>query len=101
MKPLFAKFVPAMVSKQLMSAAEDARIWRGTTRLHLLEAGVGGEGLEEKEEGGCDERRDMAISMGGSGRGNGIGMGRSGVVPNRVWDQRRRDGRVRWSWLPS
>jgi hypothetical protein len=100
MKPLFAKFIPAMVSEHPISAAEDARTWRGTTGLHLLEAGIGGDGVDEKGEGDeGDARRDTAISMGRYG----VGVGRKIVVPRRVWDQRRSGRRVqmRWSWPPS
>lgn len=89
MKPLFAKFVPAMVSEQAMSAAEDARLWRGTTGLHLLEGGAVGD--EEKQEGedGDDGRRDTAVAM----------SVRRIQVPRKVLILRDgRDGRVRWSW---
>lgn len=93
MKPLFAKFAPAMVSEQPMSAAEDARMWRGTTGLHLLE--VGGieedeEDEEEKEEDEVEneERRDTAVAM----REQRV------QLPRRVCEHRGgRDVRVRWS----
>jgi len=90
MKPLFARFIPAMVSEQPISAAEDARVWRALTGLSLLEAG-GVVDDEEKQEEEV-ERRDTAISM-------GVRSGRRVAVPERMWHGRRKRGaRARWSW---
>lgn len=59
MKPLFARFIPAIVSEEPMSAREDRRIWRALTGLSLLEQITED---EEKEE--QDRRRDTGIGMG-------------------------------------
>jgi hypothetical protein len=88
MKPLLAKFVPAMVSEQPMSAAEDARLWRGTTGLHLLEGGAVDEEKQEDEDGDKG-RRDTAVAM----------SARRVQVPRKVLILGGvRDVRVRWSW---
>lgn len=58
MKPLFARFVPAMVSEQPISAREDKRIWRNLTGLTLLNEGIREHADEEKAK-----RRDTAIGM--------------------------------------
>jgi hypothetical protein len=58
MKPLFARFMPAIVSEQPVSAREDMKFWRGLTGLTLLNEGIRGNGDEEKPE-----RRDTAIAL--------------------------------------
>ena len=91
MKPLFARFIPAMVSEQPISAAEDARVWRALTGLSLLEAG-GAVDDEEKQEDEAERRSDTAISM-------GVRSERRIAVPERMWRGRRKRGaRARWSW---
>ncbi|KAH7413936.1 hypothetical protein DE146DRAFT_783683 [Phaeosphaeria sp. MPI-PUGE-AT-0046c] len=63
MKPLFARFVPAMVSEQPRSAREDARLWGG---LHSLRQFLEGD-LDEDEEEKVGEqdsgRRDTAVTL--------------------------------------
>ncbi|KAH7067946.1 hypothetical protein FB567DRAFT_634614 [Paraphoma chrysanthemicola] len=86
MKPLFARFIPALVSEQPLSAREDARIWRGLTGLHLLEGGS----LVDEEKQEEDRRRDTAISMGER-------SARRIALPARARDQEGRAS-VRWSW---
>jgi hypothetical protein len=58
MKPLFARFVPAIVSEQPVSAREDNRFWRDLTGLTLLN-----ERVRDSENGEQDKRRDTAIGM--------------------------------------
>lgn len=58
MKPLFARFVPAIVSEQPVSAREDNRLWRDLTGLTLLN-----EGIRENEDKEKTQRRDTAIGM--------------------------------------
>jgi hypothetical protein len=66
MKPLFARFVPAMVSEQPTSARENARLWGGLHSIrHYLEGG-----MDEEEEEEEDKRARIA-------------------VPRRTRDQRR------------
>ena len=90
MKPLFARFIPAMVSEQPVSAREDARVWNRLTGLGLLEASIGDGGDEDKAE--YDARRDTAVAM-------SVRSGGEILVPKRVWDGRGKSGgRVRWSW---
>ncbi|KAF2826620.1 hypothetical protein CC86DRAFT_292356 [Ophiobolus disseminans] len=90
MKPLFARFIPAMVSEQPVSAAEDARVWRAMTGLSLLDEAVlesEGKKQEDVERG----RRDTAVAM-------SIRRG-SLAVPASVWKGRKKSGgRARWSW---
>ncbi|KAF2125496.1 hypothetical protein P153DRAFT_300299 [Dothidotthia symphoricarpi CBS 119687] len=78
MKPLFARFIPAMVSEQPMSASEDVRQWRQLAGLLWLD-GVATE--EEKQEDDV-ERRDTALQMSGV---------TTGMVerPERTWNPRR------------
>jgi hypothetical protein len=78
MKPLFARFVPAMVSEQPISARDDARLFRGLTGLeHLVDTEAGE--VEEKQEEEDDEgRRDTAVAMSVS----------QVVAPGRIWDPR-------------
>jgi hypothetical protein len=59
MKPLFARFLPALVSEQAMSAAEDGRTCRSLTGLHLLSGGTGND-VEKARSGG---RRDTLVEM--------------------------------------
>ena len=66
MKPLFAKWVPAMVSEQPMSASEDKRVLRCLTGLALLEGGL----LECKEDDREPRRRDTGVAGLGRDRGN-------------------------------
>jgi hypothetical protein len=66
MKPLFARFVPAIVSEQPMSAREDARLWAGLTGLrHLMDIETGEDEEQEKVEEDEEEemRRDTAVAM--------------------------------------
>tara|TARA_R110002003_G_scaffold219_3_gene16474 strand:- start:10315 stop:10704 length:390 start_codon:yes stop_codon:yes gene_type:complete len=85
MKPLFARFVPALVSEQAVSAREDARLWRGLTGLHLLKETLADE--EKQEE---DRRRDTAISM-------SVRSVRRIAVPARTRDPREiADARRSW-----
>jgi hypothetical protein len=68
MKPLFARFIPAIVSEQPISAREDARLFRGLTGVGFLldtEAGEAGETgeAEEKQEEQDDGRRDTAFAF--------------------------------------
>ena len=59
MKPLFAKWIPAIVSEQPMSASEDRRVLRRLTGLALLNGGLVD---EEKAVEQAQARRDTAIS---------------------------------------
>ncbi|KAH6638805.1 hypothetical protein C7974DRAFT_304363 [Boeremia exigua] len=58
MKPLFAKWIPAMVSEQPVSASEDTRILRRLTGLALLSGGLID---EEKAAERAQARRDTAV----------------------------------------
>ncbi|KAH5989171.1 hypothetical protein HBI84_187620 [Parastagonospora nodorum] len=58
MKPLFARYVPAMVSDQPVSAREDARLWRAMTGLAQLDAAE--DGKKDVEYEGCG-RRDTVV----------------------------------------
>lgn len=60
MKPLFARFLPYVVSEQPLSAAEDGRTCRALTGMHLLSAGIVC-AAEKRERGG---RNDTVIEMG-------------------------------------
>lgn len=59
MKPLLARFIPAVVSGEPMSASEDRRIWRALTGLSILE-----QTPEDEEKEGYDRRRDTGVGMG-------------------------------------
>ncbi|KAA8618050.1 hypothetical protein PtrSN002B_000931 [Pyrenophora tritici-repentis] len=59
MKPLFARFLPALISEQPLSAAEDARTCRALTGLHLLTIAVAEEEEEKNRQEG--ERRDTLV----------------------------------------
>jgi hypothetical protein len=60
MKPLFARFLPAVVSEQPVSAAEDGRTCRALTGTYLLRGGAGDD--EEKSLSGDGvARRDTMI----------------------------------------
>ncbi|KAF2024122.1 hypothetical protein EK21DRAFT_118088 [Setomelanomma holmii] len=61
MKPLFARFLPAIMTDQPMSAREDARLWRGVTGLNLLEEALEAQEKQEEDEA---RRRDTVISQG-------------------------------------
>ncbi|KAH4930884.1 hypothetical protein HBI24_117830 [Parastagonospora nodorum] len=69
MKPLFARYVPAMVSDQPVSAREDARLWRAMTGLAQLDAA---------EDGKKDVEYEGYI------RQAGLLM-----IPRRAWDPKR------------
>ncbi|CAE7186032.1 hypothetical protein PTNB73_06466 [Pyrenophora teres f. teres] len=60
MKPLFARFLPALISEQPLTAAEDARTCRALTGLHLLTIAVAEEEEEEKNTPD-EERRDTLV----------------------------------------
>ena len=57
MKPLFARFLPAIVSEQPITAVEDARTCRPLTGLHLLAIAV----AEDEERAQDEERRDTLV----------------------------------------
>jgi hypothetical protein len=59
MKPLFARFLPALVSEQPLSAAEDGRTCRSLTGLHLLTGGS----VDDAEKAQVGGRRDTLIEM--------------------------------------
>jgi hypothetical protein len=59
MKPLFARFIPALVSESPVSAAEDGRTCRALTGLHLLSAGT----VDDVEKARSCGRRDTVIEM--------------------------------------
>lgn len=62
MKPLLAKWIPAMISEQPLSASEDKKFLRRLTGLALLDGGL------VDEEKSCKQgRRDTGVEM-GSGR---------------------------------
>jgi hypothetical protein len=93
MKPLFARFIPAVVSEQPISAREDARLFRGLTGVGFLldtEAGEAGETgeTEEKQEEHDGGRRDTAVAF---------NVPRV-AAPGRIWDPRRGLRGVRRSW---
>ncbi|KAF3032394.1 hypothetical protein E8E12_003884 [Didymella heteroderae] len=66
MKPLFAKWMPAMVSEQPMTATEDRRVLRQLTGLALLTEQVED---EEKANERAQARSDTGVA--GLGRGGG------------------------------
>jgi hypothetical protein len=87
MKPLFARFIPAIVSEQPVSAREDARLYRGMTGVGwLLDTEVGEvEGKPKEDDNG---RRDTAVAM-----------SVSRVTPlGRIWDPKRGLKASRRSW---
>ena len=59
MKPLFARFLPALVSEQPVSAADDGRTCRALTGLHLLSGGT----VDDVEKAQVGGRRDTLIEM--------------------------------------
>jgi hypothetical protein len=59
MKPLFAYFLPAIVSSQPVSAAEDGRTCRALTGLHLLRGGTD----DDVEKAPGNGRRDTLVEM--------------------------------------
>ncbi|KAH8732024.1 hypothetical protein GQ44DRAFT_735705 [Phaeosphaeriaceae sp. PMI808] len=61
MKPFFARFIPAIVSEQPVSAREDARLWRGATGRGLLAASIAD---EEKQEGISLNRQEYGMAEG-------------------------------------
>ena len=62
MKPFFAHFLPAIVSEQPLSAAEDARTCRALTGLHLLTIAVSEEDVKNRKKKAQDEeRRDTLV----------------------------------------
>ncbi|KAF9691194.1 hypothetical protein EKO04_010901 [Ascochyta lentis] len=65
MKPLFAKWVPAMVSEQPMSASEDKQVFRRLTGLALLN----GASMDEEKAEELNARRDTGVAMSSSRRG--------------------------------
>lgn len=84
MKPLIARFVPDLVSEQTASAREDARLWRVTTGIGLLDGSVADE-EKARDEG----RRDTAVSM-------STRFPKRIVMPARTRGSR---GRMRaWTW---
>lgn len=84
MKPLFARFIPAIVSEQPISASEDGRQWRQMAGIMWLQGATMDEDKEEEHEDEDEdgERRDTAIGMDG---GALEGVRRM----ERVWDHRR------------
>jgi hypothetical protein len=87
MKPLFARFLPALVSEQPVSARDDARLFRGMTGLGYLVDTETGEVEKKQEEEDDEGRRDTAVAMSVS----------QVVAPGRIWDPRRSVRRSR-SW---
>jgi hypothetical protein len=79
MKPLFARYIPAMVSDQPVSAREDARLWRAVTGLAQLDHTEHGEKDVEDEDCG---RRDTIIEL--DTRQAGLL-----AMPRRAWDPKR------------
>ena len=61
MKPLFARFLPAIVSEQPLSAAEDARTCRALTGLHLLTIAAAEEDDKNRKEAQDEEWRDTLV----------------------------------------
>jgi hypothetical protein len=96
MKPLFGRFIPAIVSDQPISAREDARLSRGLTGLGFLldtetrEATETGETreAEEKQEEQDNGRRDTAVAF---------NVPRV-AAPGRIWDPKRGLRGSRRSW---
>jgi hypothetical protein len=96
MKPLFGRFIPAIVSDQPISAREDARLFRGLTGLGFLldtetrEATETGETreAEEKQEEQDNGRRDTAVAF---------NVPRV-AAPGRIWDPKRGLRGSRRSW---
>jgi hypothetical protein len=87
MKPLFARFIPAIVSEQPVSAREDARLYRGMTGVGwLLDTEVGE--VEGKPKEDDDGRRDTAVAMSVSWV----------TPPGRIWDPKRGSKAIRRSW---
>ncbi|KAF1918624.1 hypothetical protein BDU57DRAFT_116496 [Ampelomyces quisqualis] len=81
LKPLFARFIPAIVSEQPMSAREDARLWAGLGGLrHLADTEAAVEDEEEKEDD--HGRRDTAVAMDEREM-------RRVALPARTWHPRR------------
>lgn len=72
MKPLFAKWIPSMVSEQPMTASEDRRVMRQLTGLVLLTGGVED---EEKAAEQTQARRDTGVA--GLDRGGSQDQGMS------------------------
>jgi hypothetical protein len=87
MKPLFARFIPAIVSEQPVSAREDARLFRGMTGVRWLLDTEAGE-VEEKPEEDDDGGRDTAVAMSVS----------RVTPPGRIWDPKRGLKASRRSW---
>jgi hypothetical protein len=87
MKPLFARFLPALVSEQPISARDDARLFRGLTGLGYLVDTETGEVQEKQDEEDDEGRRDTAVAM----SVNQV------VAPKRIWGPRRGVRRSR-SW---
>jgi hypothetical protein len=87
MKPLFARFIPAIVSEQPVSARENARLYRGMTGVGwLLDTEVGE--VEGKPKEDDDGRRDTAVAMSVSWV----------TPPGRIWDPKRGSKAIRRSW---
>jgi hypothetical protein len=91
MKPLFARFVPAIVSEQPISAREDARLFKYMTGLGYIVDPEAGE-VEDKHEEDYDDydygRRVTAVAMSVS----------RVAAPGRIWDPRRGLKGSRRSW---
>jgi hypothetical protein len=87
MKPLFARFIPAIVSEQPVSAREDARLFRGMTGVRWLLDTEAGE-VEEKPKEDDDGGRDTAVAMSVS----------RVTPPGRIWDPKRGLKAIRRSW---
>jgi len=79
MKPLFARYVPAMVTDQPVSAREDARLWRAMTGLAQLDDTEDEKKDEEDEDFG---RRDTIIEL-------DIRQVGLLAIPRRAWDPKR------------
>lgn len=79
MKPLFARYVPAMVSDQPVSAREDARLWRAVTGLAQLDDTE--DGKKDVEDDDCG-RRDTVIE-------SDIRQAGLLAIPRRAWDPKR------------
>lgn len=60
MKPLFASWIPAVVSEQPMSASEDRRVLRRLTGLAVLQGGFDDE--EKAADRQTQARRDTAVA---------------------------------------
>jgi hypothetical protein len=59
MKPLFVRFLPALVSEQPISVADNMRTCRALTGLHLLSEDT----ENDKEKARSGERRDTVVEM--------------------------------------